>query len=439
MFDKTVELRGANKAFFASREHECLDSGPADTGKTFSGVLKLHVACSTIPKTQVLVCRKTFHSLSGTIVKTIFNITNGQLVRPYGGENPSRFIYPNGSTIWLGGLDNSGAFLSGYFDYCYINQTEEISLDDWEMLGSRCTGRNAVVAYPQMLGDPNPSSRQHWILERAKQGKLRLLKATHKDNPELYDTAGNMTEEGKIRIGRLAENLTGVRRQRLFEGVWATAEGVVFDTFSPDVHVVDRPDSDFPIWYLCQDEGYTNPAVILLVGCDADGRWHVAREFYKRGVAEIDVVKVAAEWFREKQCEVDAVDAAGAGLIAALINEGVNAVGGKGRILDGILGLQNRMKVVAGDVSPRFPNGRPRLTFAPTCVQTINEFESHLWKEGKDIPLDCDNHSIASLRYLHDVLVVGTGSFNALSVIHLPDAPAAGGRSFQPRSWPGRR
>jgi hypothetical protein len=401
--------------------------------------LKIHATCTLIPKTQVLICRKYYSSLVGTIVKTFQNTIEGQPVRAYGGETPSRFIYPNGSVVWLGGLDNSQAFLSGWFDVVAVNQTEEITEDDWEMIASRCTGRNAVVKYPQLIGDPNPGSRTHWILERAKQGRLRLLKSTHKDNPSLYDDNGNITEDGIQRIGNLENTLSGIRRKRLLDGLWVTAEGVVFDTFNPDFHCIERDDKEFVVWYLCQDEGYTNPAVVLLVGVDSDGRWHVAREFYKTGVAEIDVVEVAKEWNKEKLCEASAVDEAGAGLIAALINAGVNAIGGKGRLLDGILALQNRLKVNKGDVSLRFPDGRPRLTISPSlCPQTVNEFESYVWKPGKDIPVDEFNHSISALRYLHDVLVTGTGMFNNNSKVHAP--PVSSSRlKFQMRKFIPRR
>ncbi len=308
-----------------------------NSGKTWTGMLKLHAACSNYPKMQCLLLRKTYHSLAATAVKTFLRVTEGQGVRPYGGETPTRFIYPNGSEIWLGGLDNAESFLSGEFAVAYVNQAEALTQDEWEMVGMRCTGRGTSFPHPQIIGDGNPGSRRHWILDRAASGKLRLLRATHLDNPELYNTDGTPTPEGVKRMARLRENLSGVRFQRYFLGVWATSEGVVFDAWNPDTHVRHRDDSEFNEWFLCQDEGYTNPATILLVGKDSDGRWHVAREFYKRGVAEVDVVAVAAEWNREKLCTLDAYDAAGAGLGAALVNAGVNAIGGKGRLLDGIL------------------------------------------------------------------------------------------------------
>ena len=347
-------------------------------------------------------------------------------MRQFGGEHPSEFIYPNGSKIWLGGMDNAEAILSAELDYVLVTQGEQLTLNDWELLSTRVTGRAAVVKHPQLLADCNPSSRSHWILDLAKNGKLRMLATTHIDNPSLYDSNGNLTEQGVRTMARLS-SLSGVRLARLFEGKWVTAEGVVFDKFDINVHIRERDEKEMSEWFLCQDQGYTNPAVILLVGKDYDGRWHIFREFYRRGVAEIDVVAQAAEWFREKQCTCDAVDAAGAGLIAALINAGVNAIGGKGRLLDGILSIQNRLKVL-GD-------GKPRLTISSACPETINEFESYVWKPEKDIPIDKDNHSVSCLRYLEDVLGTGTGAFSNSSVIQSSGPSAPGSRVFVPRQF----
>jgi phage terminase large subunit len=288
-------------------------------------------------------------------------------------------------------MDNADKVLSSERDFVFCSQAEELTLDDWELLATRCTGRNAVIPFPQLFGDCNPAGSRHWIRERAAAGKLTLLQSRHQDNPTLYDEAGNLTEQGKRTLATL-DSLTGVRRQRLLLGQWASAEGAVYDTFNAAVHVCDRPASDFKAWYLAIDEGYTNPAVILLVGEDADGRWHVAREFYRRGVLQGAVVAQACQWRKELNCQLVAVDEAAAGLIADLRNAGVQAVGAKGRVLDGIQALQNRLQV-AGD-------GKPRLTVAPACVNLVNEFESYCWKAGKDAPEKENDHALDALRYL---------------------------------------
>ena len=275
-------LRGANREAIGCTDHEMVNSGPRDTGKTIALCIKAHLYCIHTPGCQGAIIRKTQKSLAGTVLRSFERVVKNQGVQTYGGASPERYLYPNGSVIWCGGMDNADKVLSSERDYIFVNQAEELTLDDWEKLAGSCTGRGALVAHPQLMADCNPGGSRHWIRERAKAGKLKLLVARHTDNPDLYDSAGNLTEVGRTRLAVL-ENLTGVRRLRLFEGIWATAEGAVYDTFNAQVHVQERPDNEMVQWLICEDEGYTNPAAILLVGQDSDGRWHIKREFYQRG------------------------------------------------------------------------------------------------------------------------------------------------------------
>ena len=387
------KLRGGPGQLYLSTEHEVILAGPADSAKTFAGCLKAHTICELNPGAQGAIVRKAFNSLAGTVVKTFQRITQGRGIHEYGGETPTKFIYPNGSAIWLGGMDNPDRVLSAERDFIFVPQAEELTEAEWEVLSTRCTGRGAVISNAQIYGDCNPAGTKHWIRSRK---SVRLLNATHRDNPQLYDDQGEMTMEGARRIGMLEASLTGVRRKRLLEGIWATAEGAVYDTFDPSVHVRIRPRSDFIRWLLAIDEGYTNPAVVLLVGEDNDGRLHVASQFYKRQQLQAAVVAHAKQRFDEFRCDTAAVDESAAGLIADLRSAGVRAVGGKGRVLDGIQRIQDRLAIAR--------DGRPRLTIDPTCVDVQNEFESYEWKPEKDAPEKVDDHAMDALRYLDDVL-----------------------------------
>jgi phage terminase large subunit len=421
-----IELRCDCRKLFSSTEHECILAGPADTGKTFACCLKAHVICALIPKVQGVIVRKTYKALAETVLQTFIRLIAGQGVQILGGSTPSRFIYPNGSVIWVIGMDDPGKVLSSERDFIYVNQCEELTLADWEMLTTRCSGRAAVVEFPQIFGDCNPAGSRHWILERAASGKLRLLNATHRDNPELYDESGNVTQDGRRRLAVL-ENLTGVRRARLYEGKWVTAEGTVYEMFDVNIHQLTRNREEMKRWLLAIDEGYTHPAVILMVGEDSDGRWHVFKEFYKRGVMQANVVATAKEWALSLRSPLLAVDASAAGLIADLRAAGMNAVGGKGRVLDGIQAIQNRLKV-QGD-------GKPRLTVDPACENLINEFQSYVWRPEKDVPVKEFDHALDALRYLHDVLAVPTGAISSVDDLVLGPGRPFSTRVFIPRRF----
>ena len=423
------ELRGGNGLTFNSTEQEVICSGPAETGKTVACILKAHAICGTVAGAQGAIVRKAYNSLVGSVVKTYLRIVQPEKrgMQIFGGEKPERFIYPNGSTIWMGGMDNPSRVLSSERDFIYVNQAEELKLDDWETLVTRCTGRGAVIQHAQLYGDANPAGSMHWIRKRAGEiaadgkPKLRLIPTVHADNPSLYTREGILTEQGVRSLAAL-DNLTGVRRKRLLEGIWATAEGAVYDMFDPALHVLIRDPNEMKRWFLAIDEGYTNPAVILLIGEDGDKRMHCFREFYKRGVLQADFVAQAKLWFYNPfgyalampgthpvklipKCERAAVDESAAGLIADLNNAGVFSTGAKGRVLDGINLVQNRLKK-QGD-------GRARYTVDPSCVNHINEFESYIWKAEKDVPEKENDHTLDSVRYLLDYLHEGTGAFSS--------------------------
>lgn len=168
--------------------------------------------------------------------------------------------------------------------------------------------------------------------------------------------------------------------------------GLIYERFNRDAHVRARSPSEFKYWVLAIDEGYTNPAVILLVGVDSDGRLHVVREFYERGKLQKEVIEVARAWALEKHIVVAAVDAAAAGLVADLRDCGVPAQAAKGRVLDGITIVQSLLRI-QGD-------NRARLTVDPSCVNVIREFETYVWRDGKDEPVKENDHALDALRYL---------------------------------------
>jgi phage terminase large subunit len=397
-----VTLRGAVREFWRCRDHEVILVGPAETGKTFGGLHKLDALMWKYPGAQAALVRKFAVTMPGTVCQTFAKVANMEAVKILGGTSPERYIYPNGSQVWIGGMDNPSKVLGGERDFIYVNQAEELTLEDWETLLTRATGRAANSPYAQLFGDCNPAGTRHWIRSRS---GLTRLNSVHRDNPTLYDDAGNLTDRGKVTMETL-NNLSGVRRQRLLEGQWATAEGVVYDGFSVATHVKQRPISEMVEWFIACDEGYTNPAVLLLIGRDSDGRWHIAREFYKRGVLQDVVVEKTRTWQDAYRVSMVAVDAAAAGLIADMQNAGIRAQGAKGRVLDGIQAIQNRLKV-QGD-------GLPRLTVDPLCTEVINEFENYVWKPSKDEPIKEHDHSLDALRYLDNAL--------AGAVASLPDA-----------------
>lgn len=446
---------GGAAAFWRYRGPEAILSGPFDTGKTFAGLYKLHALCLTYPGAQAFMARAEYTALRRTAIVTyetkVLPVSPDHPDCPvtrYGGKQPEYYFYPNGSSILCAGLDKPGRLLSGEFDYGYVPQAEEISLDAWETMTTRASGRSGNAPYTQLMGDCNPAHPQHWILHRA---PLKRFEQLHRHNPAIYDPeTGDLTAAGAQRMAVL-ERLTGLRRKRGLLGLWVSAEGVVYEDFDPGLHVwpADRPLPKFRARAMSIDYGYTNPFVAQWWGIDGDGRLYLYREIYmsQRTVrAHCDEIKrlecglTKGEWAalseesREQKWRIDGerittrVADHDAEDRATMRENGLHTKAAKKDIKLGIEKVQERL-AAQGDGLPRlFVVENACVEYDPELYReypgdlhpccTEHEFPVYVWheeKEGKprkEQPVDNYNHGMDATRYMVMELDKGQASMS---------------------------
>lgn len=406
---------GAVRDFWRYKGPEVILTGPYQTGKTRACLEKLNALLAKYPGTRALMVRRTYASLVGSAV-----VTYERKVLPYppsspkcgirklGASKPEMYIYPNGSNITLGGLDKPDKFLSSEFDYIYINQAEELNLDAYEKLVGRATGRAGNAPYPQVMADCNPDVPTHWILQR---DRLLRLASRHEDNPTLFDPeTGQITALGRQSLEAL-DALTGVRYKRGRLGLWVGVEGMVYEAWNRDVHLIDR--FDIPAsWRRLRaiDFGFTNPFVCLWFALDEDDRMYLYRELYmSQRTVKVHAAQIKrlseGEHYIATVADHDAEDR------ATLRENGIETIAADKRISVGIEKVQERLKV-QGDGRPRLFLLRDSLVeedpilkmkFKP--LKTEDEFPAYAYPEAKDgkpareEPVDIDNHGLDAARY----------------------------------------
>jgi len=402
-------FRGACLVAQSMTAHEWMLAGPAETGKTFADLWLLDSLLRSTPRARAAIVRKVRADMGGTVLETwdrIIAMRGG--VETFGGAHPDWYEYPNGSRAYVGGMDRPGKVLSGERDFIYVNQAEELDLDDWETLSTRCTGRGAVTKTPMLFGDCNPGPPTHWILARK---ALTVLHSRHDDNPTLYDDGGQLTEQG-VRTMAVLDDLTGIRKERLRFGRWVAAEGVVYEAFARDRHVVEP--FEIPAdWqrFRSIDFGYTNPFVCQWWAMDPDGRLFLYRELYRtqRLVEDHarDIKRLSeGERIEWTVADHDAEDR------ATLARHGISTVPAFKAVTVGIQAVQSRLEL-AGDQRARLFVVKGALrqrdealasAHRPTC--TADEFETYSWpknasgKPDKEEPLKLDDHGMDAMRYL---------------------------------------
>lgn len=382
------DLRGAILELAQATEVECGIDGPAGTGKTYGILYYIHVLLLNYPGAKFLVARKYNTDLAGSAMATyrdhILDPREG--VYYFGGNKveAAAYRYPNGSLLVVNGLDKPGKVKSMEFDGIYINEATECSAEDIEFCRMRLARRGkCALPNQKLIMDFNPDAPTHHLNQRMNEGKTRRILSRHEDNPAFWDAkTQDWTEAGRHYIFNILGGLTGVRLARYRYGIWAAAEGTVYqDSWDRSRNVI-KP---FPIpreWprYLAIDFGFTHPFVCLWGATDPDGRLHIYRQIYmsKRLVEDhAKDIAIASGWFhllpkthpkynvkpadnadplpRDIICDHDAEDRA-----TLERHLGLRTRAAKKTVSDGIQAVSSRFRP-AGD-------GKPRLMIHEHCL-----------------------------------------------------------------------
>jgi hypothetical protein len=390
-----LELRGAVGSLCDALESgdmppEALLVGAAGSGKTWGILVLLHLLSLRRPGLRILVCRKTREALTESVLvtyeKDVLPLTGSQRIAD-GIKRRVRqsYVYPNGTEWIVGGLDKPSKILSTSYDLVFPNEAIELDEEDWETLQSRIGRPERSHGLNALVGDTNPGNPSHWLKARCDDGRCREWPSRHADNPAMHDGRG-WTEAGKAYLTRL-KRLTGTRRKRLFEGVWAAGEGQWFSMFDTDKHVSARAEFDtrWPV-HLAVDTGVHTGAVLFQVHDTSDGpEVNVFGDYYSYDVPARNNA-LAIQGLLRKLCrgrfDVGRYDPAGgakAGFGGQTIATEFESVG---------LRLQPWLKypgcVLAGLslIESFVALDSPKLLLHPRCTHLINAFANYRRKKS---------------------------------------------------------
>jgi phage terminase large subunit len=414
------EPRGGAKTLLAARDQEICIAGPAGTGKSLAMLQKAFYTSLMVPNCRSLIVRQTHASLTGSTLVTFEQqvapvaLAEG-VVKWFGGSprKPAAYQFANGAEILVGGLDRPEKFLSTEFSRIYIDEATQISLKALETLITRLRGN--ADTYRQIILACNPDHPKHWIKQRCEDGTMRMLHSLHRDNPLYVNADGTLTERGIDYMAKL-DALTGVRRLRFRDGIWAAAEGLVYEGWSEPVHVIEPFDvpEEWPRW-ICVDFGFTNPFVAQLWAEDPDGRLYLIREWVRTRMLVEDHANVIRDRLLKDQPRPRAIitdhDAEDRATLERKLGMGTQAA--HKSVSDGIQAFGARLK--------EQPDGRPRLfVFRDALLERDAEMDAqslpiglaeevsgYVWavKPGnqtglKEEPVKANDHSCDAARYM---------------------------------------
>lgn len=236
----------------------------------------------------------------------------------------------------------------------------------------------------------NPGGYQHWFNQEW------VLKAKEKNALHLHfvlDDNPGLSEQVKERYKAA---FSGVFYQRYILGEWVNAEGLVYDMFDREQHIVDTlPEmSPFDNYVAC-DFGTQNATVFLLcqkqLGTD---KWFVTREYYysgrdqKRQKTVGEYVADLKKWLGNTRTERVIIDPSALPLVEEMRRNNIAVMKANNDVLDGILDVQTMLHT-------------GRLYIHKDCKHTIDEFQIYAWEPDKeDTVIKENDHAMDALRYM---------------------------------------
>ena len=292
-------------------------SGPLGTSKSTTIAYALHTLCC-MTKVRVAVVRNEASTLPTTIVETFrslfydgLNNTSRQPFHVYGGSvRPKMLHYKNGSCIVFGGVDDAQKIFGSEYGIIFWNEISRAAEADYADLNARLRGKGAFKnpftgeMCEMFLGDCNPNSNHHWIVRRRDADLLVLRNTRLEDNMHFFNS-GVWTESGEKYRLRLEASypFDDYRRRRLVDGLWCSADDLVYPQFKEEVHVIPMERHMIPNdwkWRASCDFGLRHPTSVHLAAHSPDRKrvW-IFRSLHMTGKTSSDMVPLVKNLFEK--------------------------------------------------------------------------------------------------------------------------------------------
>jgi len=395
----TLEIRQFNlfpkqREFIDATERQVLYSGGTGSSKSHSLIVKLFLRASYPGACEGLV-RKINADIPNSFLKDWKRIIPARLYTHK--VNQQVIELKGGGQIEMFGCDDVERIGSRNLSGCAIEECNQLTENDWQKIDSVVRVEHELGN--QLYGVCNPDGTTHWLYEY-----FQIDRATPPDMKYIP----TVVEDGYLgqnpKYVEAMKRKTGIDRQRRYLGLWCDATGAIFDNFS-EANICERTLSGAEC--LGIDDGDSLPFVVLRCFCDGYSL-HIAEEFYKKNVRSLDSKTEIVQRLANPGLKAIVVDMQAAHVIEALWKVGLPACKSE----KGNFSVEAGVSKIATMLSAYAPDGKPRLTISPSCVNTIREFRSWAYAQNGDYGKH-NNHSIDAIRYVVKFFGLGASNITA--------------------------
>ncbi|PEA74964.1 PBSX family phage terminase large subunit [Bacillus wiedmannii] len=273
---------------------------------------------------------------------------------------------------------------------------------------NQATGRCSIEGSKYWF-NCNPAGPYHWFklewIDNKEDKNLLHIHFTMDDNLSL-------SEKVKQRYYRM---YSGVFFQRFILGLWVLAEGIVYDMFNKEKHVVKTIEREYEKYYVSCDYGTQNPMTYGLWGL-YDGIWYKTKEYHydgrknSRQKTDDEYLDDLKEFVGDISIRGIIVDPSAASFIALLKKNRFKVLKAKNEVIDGIRNVARLLN-------------EEKIKYNDCCKETFREYASYTWDEkatarGEDKPNKENDHQMDGDRYFVNTVIVTKNKAKAVKSIY---------------------
>lgn len=340
------------------------------------------------------LCGKTIGSLRRNVIKPLKKMLKGRgyKCKDHRGSNENYLTISKNGKIndfyLFGGKDEGSQDLIQGITLAGI-LFDEVALMP-ESFVNQGTGRCSVDG-SKIWFNCNPDGPYHWFktefIDKLEQKNAVHLHFTMDDNLSLSEAIKQ----------RYKTRYSGIFYKRYILGLWCLAEGVIYDMFNEDIHIVEPEKRMYEKYYVSVDYGTQNATVFLLWGL-CDGTWYIVKEYYYSG-RDTGIQKADVQYSKDLKKFLGniipvkiIIDPSAASFIKQLRDDGFkNVVKADNDVLDGIRTVASALSLGLFKVNRN-------------CKNTLMEFSSYVWdakkaSKGIEEVVKENDHAMDAIRY----------------------------------------
>lgn len=292
MFKKTQKQEEAIKLLSGSATNILLRGG-SRSGKSFLLIYALLVR-SLKTESRHVILRKYFNTVKqsiwmDTLPKVMETAFPGLKAKCKWNQSDWFIKLPNGSEIWIGGLDDSERvekILGKEYSTIFFNECSEISYDSMNVALTRLAQKNNLVK--KAYYDENPPKRSHWSYKIWMEGVDPMSDVDEKlPDPENYVTMMMNPQDNLDNIDenylKILQRMPEAMRRRFLDGEFGfdDADIVRPEWIRPSPQMPDK--DDIAATFIFCDPAITEKeratestceSGIVVLGLDYDGKCH---------------------------------------------------------------------------------------------------------------------------------------------------------------------